>query len=260
LEEIIPRPGNIEFPGDKINSVIINETFVKEYGLNSPVGSVLNGYKFNDEPLQVIGVIQDYNLQSLRSTVQPLILHITDEVNGNWSLMVKIRSDDISKTIVSLERLWQETVTDRDFSYTFLDDDLRNKYQSEDRWQKITGISTLIAFIISSLGLLGLALITINLRIKEIGIRKVLGASVSSIASTLTKDFFKWILIANLIAWPLTWFIMNKWLGNYAYRIQIQWWTFFLAGSLTIIIAGITISYQVIRTANKNPVKSLRYE
>ena len=248
------------FPGDKLNSVIINETLVKEFDLQTPIGTVLKGHTFTEKVPTVVGVIEDYHILLMHEKVPPLILHITQEINGSWSLLVKIKAGTIRKTIDILSKQWDKTIPDREFRYTFLDDNLSMNYQNEERWQKITGISSLFAFIISSLGLLGLVSIITNVRTKEIGIRKVLGASIIGIVAMLTKDITKWVVIANLLAWPTTWYAMNKWLGNYAYHINIDWWIFLIAGLAALFIALLTVSWQTIRAAIANPVESLRYE
>jgi len=248
------------FPGDKLNSVIINETFVKEFNLQVPVGSVVNGHMFGKEKPTVVGVVTDYHILSMHEKVPPLILHMTKEINGPWSLLVKIKAGNIKKTIEVLSKQWSKIIPDREFTYTFLSDDLNLKYQNEERWQKITGISTLFAFIISSLGLLGLASIIINVRTKEIGIRKVLGASITDIVTILTKDITKWVIFANLLAWPTTWYAMNKWLENYAYRTEIGWWIFLMAGGLALLLALVTVTSLAIKAATSNPVNALKYE
>ncbi|MCK5076025.1 MAG: hypothetical protein KAR38_06595, partial [Calditrichia bacterium] len=162
-----------EFSNDKTNSVIVNETFVKQFDLQEPVGTILNGEMYGDERPVIVGVIKDFHFYSLRREVPPMVLHMTPEINGSWSLMVKIKPENMKKTIQQLTKTWENTVPDREFNYSFLDDNFNKKYKNEERWQKITGISTLFAFIISSLGLLGLASIIISVRTKEIGIRKV---------------------------------------------------------------------------------------
>jgi putative ABC transport system permease protein len=249
-----------DFTADEVNSVLVNQTFVDEFDLESPIGESINGYKFREETPKVIGVIKDFHYHSLRSKIPPLMLHMTKEIPGPWGMLVKIKADNIAETISLLEKIWKETVPNRDFNYTFLDDDFNAKYSGEQHWQKITGVSTLFAFIISALGLLGLAMIVTNVRTKEIGIRKVLGASITNVVVILNKDITKWILIANVLALPATWYIMSKWLENYEYHININWWVFIITGFVSLAIALLTVSYQTIRTAIANPVESLRYE
>lgn len=248
------------FPGDKLNSVIVNETLMKEFNLQTPVGSVLNGYMFGEEKPIIVGVVRDYHIFSMREKIPPLILHMTQEINGPWSLLVKIKAENIRNTIDMLNKQWEQTIPNREFRYTFLNDDLNMKYHDEERWQKITGISTFFAFIISSMGLLGLVIIITNVRTKEIGIRKVLGASITKVVAILTKDIAKWVIIANLFAWPTTWYTMNKWLENYAYHINIEWWMYAVAAGSALLIALITVSFQAVKAAMANPVDSLRYE
>jgi ABC-type antimicrobial peptide transport system permease subunit len=248
------------FPGDKLNSVIVNETLIKEFDLQTPVGTVLNGHMFGEEMPTIVGVVKDYHIFSMRREVPPLILHMTPEINGSWSLLVKIKPDNIKNTIDLLSKQWKQTIPNREFRYTFLNDDLNMKYHNEERWQKITGISTLFAFIISSMGLLGLVIIIINVRTKEIGIRKVLGASIIRIVAILTKDIAIWVIIANLLAWPVAWYAMTRWLENFAYKIEITWWFYLLAGVVALIIALISVSLQTLKAALANPVESLRYE
>ena len=249
-----------EFPADKLNSILVNHTFVEEFELESPIGETINGHKFKEEIPKIVGVINDFHYWSLRSKIPPIMLHMTREINGPWGLLVKIKSGNIQETISLLENTWKKTIPNRDFTYSFFDDDLNARYLNEQRWQKITGISTIFAFIISCLGLLGLALIITNTRTKEIGIRKVLGASIVTVVAILNKDITKWILIANTLALPATWYIMNKWLGNYEYQIDIDWWVFIFTGIASLAIALLTVSFQTLRAALANPVKALKYE
>ena len=185
---------------------------------------------------------------------------MTKQINGGWSLLVKIEGNNISDTIELLKEQWESLIPNREFKYTFLDEDISAKYNSEIRWQKITGISTILALIISSLGLLGLISIVTNAKTKEIGIRKVLGASTISVVAILSKNITKWIILANVLALPATWYIMNKWLDNYAYHVDINWWIFIMAGGVTLILALAAASFQTIKAAVANPVESLRDE
>jgi putative ABC transport system permease protein len=248
------------FPADRINSVIVNETLLKELELTTSVGTNLNGTEIDGHRPVIIGVVEDFHVDSMHDKIMPLILHMTGEINNFWSAMIRIQSSDMQGTVSKLKREWQSLVNDRDFSYTFLDQDLALRYETEERWQQITGFSTVFAFLISCLGLLGLVTIFTRSRIKEVGIRKVLGASIAGIVALLTRDITKWIIIANVIAWPVTWYIMQKWLENYAYHIKINWWIFIATAALALVIALLTVSWQAIRTAAANPVESLRYE
>ena len=167
---------------------------------------------------------------------------------------------DMNALLRSLETSWHKLNPNEPFEYSFLDDDFQKNYDAENRLASIVSYFTLIAILICCLGLFGLATFSAEQRIKEIGVRKVLGASVSGIVGLLSRDFLKLVVVAILIASPLAWYIMNKWLQDFAYRINISWWVFLLAGIIAAVIAFVTISFQAIRAANANPVKSLRTE
>jgi putative ABC transport system permease protein len=166
----------------------------------------------------------------------------------------------VQQTIASLAATWKKTVNEDDFSYSFLDEDFAALYQSEQNLQRVLALFTALSVIIACLGLFGLAAFTIAQRVKEIGIRKVVGATITSILALLSKDFLKLVFIAVCIASPVAWFIVNKWLQNFAYHIQISWFTFILVGLCAMLLALITVSFQAIKAAIANPVKSLRTE
>jgi putative ABC transport system permease protein len=175
-------------------------------------------------------------------------------------MSVKLKSDNVSSALGFLENKIKEFVPGYPLEYQFLDEEIDNQYKTEQLTGKITIYITLLALFISCLGLFGLASFTAEQRTKEIGIRKVLGASISGIAVLLSREFTKWVAIASLIAWPIAYFAMNRWLQNFVYRTSIGWWTFILAGGLAWVIALITVSYQSMKAALANPVDSLRYE
>jgi putative ABC transport system permease protein len=175
-------------------------------------------------------------------------------------LTVKIRSVDMANTINYMESVWRKHSPDYPFTYNFYDETLAAQYNAEQRISKLFNWFTLLAIFISCLGLLGLISFIIEQKTKEIGIRKVLGASVPNLIRLFLKDLAQWILLANIIAWPVAFYITNKWLQNFAYRIELSWWIFALAGSLALVIALLTISWQAIRAATANPIKALRYE
>ncbi len=174
--------------------------------------------------------------------------------------MIKLPADNIKGTLAQLETTWKKFSSEKPFEYIFLDETYAKLYQSENRFQKVFISLVIIGIIITCLGLLGLSTFAAQQRIKEIGIRKILGASVGQIISLLSKDFLKLVFIAFLIAIPIGWFFMNKWLQDFAYRINIPWWVFLLAGTVAVVIAILTISFQAIKAAITNPVKSLRVE
>jgi putative ABC transport system permease protein len=177
--------------------------------------------------------------------------------SGIW---IRIEKNKQKQALAAIEAAYRKAMPVALFQYSFLDELNAKEYIQEQRWQKIIGIAAVLSIIICSLGLFGLAHLAAQRRIKEIGIRKVLGATAASIASLLTKDFLKLVIISLLVASPLAWWIMNNWLQDFAYRISIGWWMFVLAGLIAIAIAMITVSYQAIKTAIANPVKSLRTE
>jgi putative ABC transport system permease protein len=245
---------------DTVTSVIVNEAMVKDFGwtIDSAVGQQLPGYTETKTPV-VIGVVKDFNFRALRNAVEPQLFHQFADYSP-YKFFIKLRPGNPSEAIASLESTWNHLVPDIPFKYSFLDEDLNRFYEAEVRWSNIIGWAGGISIFLAALGLFGLAALAVVNRTKEIGIRKVLGASLTGIIGLLTKDFVKLIVIALLIATPLAWYFMNQWLQDFAYRISIGWWIFLLAGSFSLIIAFITIGYQALKAGLMNPVKSLRTE
>jgi len=173
---------------------------------------------------------------------------------------VRISPENIPQTIQLIKSIWEQVAANQPFSFSFLDQDIDQQYRQDERWGKIVGYASMFAILIASMGLFGLATLAVSKRTKEIGIRKVLGASVPNIFRMLSNDFGKLVLIANVIAWPAAFFLIRRWLQDFAYRIEISWWVFALAGGLALAIALLTVSTQAIRAALANPVESLRYE
>ncbi len=241
--------------------VILNQAAVKLLGWSDPVNKKLYTLKqFGSQELiayHVVGVIRDFNFNSLRKEVTPMGLFLG---NNNGNLAIRINTNDISGLIGRVEHQWKIMAPGQPFSYEFMDDDFNKIYQAEERTGKIFVSFAIFAILIACLGLFGLTVYAAQLRIKEISIRKTLGASVSSILSLLSMDFLKLILIAFLVASPVAWWAMNKWLQGFAYRIGLSWWIFLSAGILAIMIALLTVSVQVIRVAATNPVNALRSE
>jgi len=238
------------------NSVVVNEAGVKALGLKDPVGKRMYfvGGR-NDQPLQIIGVVKDYHYESLHQEINPLII-----AKGNFnSIVVRIKADDINKSIAIIEKLWKK-YSDKAFDYYFLDDKFRDLYFSEIRTAKVLGIFSFLAIIIACLGLFGIVTYTTEQRTKEIGIRKVMGASAGLIVSLISKQIISLILLANIVAWPVAYFWMKNWLQDFAYRTDIQIWYFFVTFAFSLLIAISTVAHQSIRSARKNPVMSLRYE
>ena len=207
--------------------------------------------------LHVVGVMKDFHFESMHQKIGPMAMTYG---KNSGSVLVKIKTDDIPALLAALENTWNDLTAEAPFAYSFLDDRFAEVYQAEQKLGKILGIFAGLTIFIACLGLFGLATFTAQQRRKEIGIRKVLGASVSAIVAMLSKDFLKLVLVANIIAWPLAWYGMHQWLQDFAYRTPISWWIFALAGALAIMIALVTISFQAIKAAVSNPVKSLRNE
>lgn len=248
--------------GDVRNAVIINETFVDELKWQEPVvGRHLSGWNEDRIPggPEVIGVTKDYHFLSLREKMRPVILLLDPDWPTN-DILVRISSENMPETIDLISQKWRDVAPNTPFEYTFVDEDIRSQYAFEMRWQRIFTYSTIFAIMLACLGLFGLAALAAGSRTKEIGIRKVLGATVSRVAILLSRDFAILVLLANLIAWPFALWGVNKWLEHFAYRIDVGWWVFVLSGGLALLIAIITVSTQAIRAAVANPVDSLRYE
>lgn len=237
-------------------SFILNETAVKKFGLKPPYAG--QQISFHGNKGSIIGVVQDFNFQSLKEKIAPLIF-FRFWGNGNI-LYVRTTADQAQHAIAATEREYKKYAGDVPFSYNFLDKNFEEQYKSEQRSGLLFNVFAGIAIFISCLGLFGLATYTAQVRTKEIGIRKVLGASVSGIMQLLSKDFLKLVLVAIVIATPVAWLAVNKWLQGFAYRINISWWVFALAGLISILIAWITISLQSFKAAVANPVKNLRTE
>lgn len=245
-----------EFTDDQAN-FIINETGVKALGLASPLGKRLSARGQNG---RIIGVVKDFHYRSLHHEVEPLMLVYRPA--RFYTLCIRMSPDftDLPSLIQHLEKIWDRFSPQFPFEYQFLNQRLDSLYRSERRVRDLFNIFSLLTIMIACLGLLGLASFMAEQKTKEIGIRKVLGASVPNIVILLTKAFVKWALLANLIAWPVAYFAMDKWLQGFAYRINIGLWSFILSGAIALVIAFMTVSYQSIKAAVTNPVKSLRYE
>ncbi|HEY1871582.1 MAG TPA: FtsX-like permease family protein, partial [Chitinophagaceae bacterium] len=244
------------FSGSKADSAhfILNETAVKQAGIKDPIGKSFTLWQTKGT---IIGVVKDFNYALLKQSVEPAIFSYR---SANWIMYVKTTGKDASKAIAAAQKVWKEYSSDFPFSYSFLDDDFNKMYQSDQRAGILFNVFATVAIIISCLGLFGLATYTAQVKTKEIGIRKVLGASVASIINLLAKEFIVLVLIAFVIATPIAWIAMNKWLQNYAYRIHINWWVFFVTGLIAVLIALFTVSFQAIKAAIANPVESLRTE
>jgi len=241
---------------------IINESLAKELlkdNAGKPISSLLGKHFGFDSLGTIIGIAKDFNFNSLHYKIETMFM-FNQKDWGFSNMSVKINGSKEGNSIAFIQSVWQKNFPGHPFEYQFLDDHFTDVYRSDTQVSSIVGILAGLAIIISCLGLFGLASYSAERRIKEVGIRKVLGASTQNIVGMLSKDFLKYVFIAAIIAWPLAWFSTYKWLQDYAYRIHISWWIFLLAVLIAMIIALVTISFQAIKAAIANPVKSLRIE
>ena len=246
-------------PSDKHHAIIVNEAFVRAAGLESPIGTqVYTSDRFDRELKTIVGVIEDFHSGSLYESIKPMVMLVCDwDSGGMW---MRIAKQNQQQALKAIEAAYKKAMPTALFEYNFLDELNAKAYEQEQRWQKIISIAAVLSILICCLGLFGLAHLAAQRRIKEIGVRKVLGATVASIASLLTKDFLNLVIISLVVASPAAWWVMNDWLQDFAYRIDIGWWMFALAGLIAVIIAAATVSFQAIKAAIANPTKSLRTE
>jgi putative ABC transport system permease protein len=253
--------------GDTNNSVLVNETLVKQYGLKDPVGK-----RFGKYSQQIIGVTKDFNYESLHSEIKPLVLSLKLDTIARQSndisfanapqprVSVRMKGGNIQDNINILKKAWNTVAPNQNFEYHFLDESLASAYAQEQKSSTVVKLASLLSIFIACMGLLGLATLTVTRRTKEIGIRKVLGANPFQLVTLLSREFLTLVVFASLVAFPLAWWAMQKWLSDFAYRTNIAWWVFALAAIASIIVALLTISTQSIKAAMMNPAKSLRTE
>jgi len=239
-----------------IGSVILNETAVKELGIQEP--AVGKNIFLGQNYLRVIGVVKDFHFTSFHNKIKPFAFINDPRRMGNFT--IKLSTNNIKVTLAQLQDAWHKFSPERPFEYVFLDETYGKLYQSEIHFEQLFTSLVILGILIASLGLFGLSTFVAQQRVKEIGIRKVLGASLFTITKLLSADFMKLVWIAIVIASPIAWYVMHKWLQGYAYRININWFTFFIAGLLAVAIAMVTVSFQSIKAAVANPVESLRTE
>lgn len=245
---------------------IINESLAKklleEDSSSAPVTSLIGkmfGYSGMDSTGRIIGISKDFNFNTLHHKIETLAM-FSQRDWGFSEMSIKINGNKTQQAIAEIEKIWNANVSGHPFTYTFLDQHFSSIYRADQQVSRIVGILAMLAIVISCLGLFGLASFAAERRIREIGIRKVLGATVENIVTMLSKDFVKLVLLANLIAWPLAFFGVRRWLQDFAYHIDISWWIFLVAGMAAILIALLTVSYQALKAGLSNPVKSLRTE
>jgi len=255
IELVSGRNFSREF-GQETDAILINEATAKAFGWDDGLGKKIVVPGEESPPLTVIGVIKDYHFESLHHRISPLIIRLWDGPPN----CVRIRSGNISATIEFIKNTWKKFVPQETFRYSFLDENLMTLYKAEETTRTLTQIFSLLAIMIACLGLFGLAAFTAEQRTKEIGIRKVLGASILGIVGLLSKEFARWVGISIIFAWPVAWFAIRSWLKSFAFHTSIGVDAFFLGGFLAILIALVTVSYQALKASLANPIDSLRYE
>ena len=257
------RSYTIEFAADTVNSILLNEEAAKYFGW-TPEEAI--GKKIIQGQLtrQVVGVIQNFNYASLHHPIEPFILELPqNRQQMNFFLRyiaVKVAPGDLQSTLAFLQENWQQSVPNRSFDYFFLDDNLNKLYNGEEKMSTIFGIFSVLAIFIACLGLFALASFAAQQRTKEVGIRKVMGASITNIIRLISTEFVILVIVSNIIAWPIAGIGMNKWLDTFAYSVDYGYGTFILAGIISTVIALLTVSYQAIKAATANPADSLRSE
>ncbi|HEY4198167.1 MAG TPA: ABC transporter permease [Mucilaginibacter sp.] len=260
LQMVAGRNFSRQFITDTAN-YIINETAVQQLGWKTPQNALGKDMSYGGIKGKIIGVVHDFHFESLHQKIIPLLFQLPSPKNSFYHVMsIKIDGNNISSAINTIKDTWQQYLPDVPFDYTFLDEKFQKLYNSEKQQGSLFTIFSCLAIFIACLGLFGLSAFTISQRVKEIGVRKVLGASVPQIVAELSKDFLKLVLIAAIIALPVAGVLMHKWLLDFAFRINLNWWVFLMAGIIALIIAFVTISFQSIKAAVANPVKSLRSE
>lgn len=243
-----------QFATDTSN-FLINEEAVKKMGITDPVGKIIY---YNETQGQIVGVVKDFNIHHLSRAIDPVILSVNPDYFNE--VVIRIQPDDMDNTIREIEKVWNDYYPGEPFEYRFLDEELNNMYRPEQQMGTIFNLFSILAIIISCLGLFGMALYMAEQSTKEIGIRKTYGSSAFNIFMLMNGQFIKWILFSNLIAWPLAWFGMHKWLENYAYKTNLSWWIFPAAAAVSLTIAFITVTFQSLKAARTNPADTLRYE
>jgi putative ABC transport system permease protein len=257
IKIIAGRNFSKDIPSDK-NAIILNESALEPMKFNTPKDALNKKLIQLTDTFNIIGVMADFHQQGLQQTIVPIAIVLAPGIKDYYS--IKINSKDISGTIEFVNKIWVKHFPAEPFNYFFLDESFNAQYKADVLFGNVFGLFAFLAIFIACSGLLGLSSYNVIQRAKEIGIRKILGASTNKIVLLLSKDFVKLILVSLLISLPIGWYIMNQWLLDYAYRISISWWVFFIAGLSAVVIALLTISFQAIKAALANPVKSLRTE
>jgi putative ABC transport system permease protein len=257
IKMVAGRGFSRDFPTDSTQALIINEAVARSFGYRSSSDAVGKHYSQWGTDGTIIGVVKDFHYQSLQEEIRPLVFKVLDP-SYYQMVSLHIAGGNIPQTIAALEQKWKSLSIGHLFEYSFVDEDFNRLYFSQDRFEKTFFYFSILAIFISCLGLLGLAAFSTIQRTKEVGIRKVLGASITTIVFLLSKEFLRLVVIALLIATPTALFIMHRWLQNFAYRTSISWWVFLLAGCVALTIAFLTVGFHSVKAAFANPVKTMR--
>lgn len=245
-----------QFTTDHSSGLLLNEAAVRAFGFEDPIGQSIQVSNLKNG--EVVGVVEDFHFHSLHDPIMPLVIMMPETQMSH--LLVRTRSGDLAATLASLEQDWERIAPNEPFHYSFLDDAIQRLYDNDRRFSYLIYFFTILTLCIACLGLYGLMAVVVNARVREIGIRKVLGAKVAGIVGLLTSEFLQLVLFGTLIAAPLAWWSMSNWLQNFSYRIDISWWVFVGAGVAALSVAFLTVSLQSLQAALKNPVESLRNE
>jgi putative ABC transport system permease protein len=245
-----------EFKNDRDNSVILNETAVKLFGWEDPIGKKLNG-EDDEQTWSVIGVVEDFHCRSLHDEIDPMVFSNFPHFHY---MALRIKPENLDHTLIQIKNTWDRFEPGRTFDYMFMDEKINSLYNSEAKMERIVQVFTLLAVIISCLGIFGFISYMTEQRTKEIGIRKTFGASAFNIVNIFVKNLAVWVIIANILAFPIGYYIINRWLDNFAYRINVGWKIFILSGLTAFMIALFTVVFQTVKAAAANPVDSLRDE
>jgi putative ABC transport system permease protein len=246
---------------DSLREFVINETCMRALGVTQPEKALGQFLKFNDRAIPIVGVVADFHQRSFHDPIAPLIIGHMPDAEKVLGIRLSSKGEGVANvqaTLAAISKIWKETYPDKEFEYNFLDELVASFYETEQNTSKLVRAAMLITIFISCLGLFGLVLFNARRKTKEIGIRKIIGASVADIVVLLCKDFVVLIGIAILVASPVAWYVMNRWLQEFAYRLPIRWWIFAVAGATAIVIALLTVSVQAMKAAIANPAKSLR--
>ena len=243
--------------GDR--SMIVNKKFTEAFEIeDDPIGK---SYQISGVNFTIIGVVDDYHYFDMKSQILPAMLFARTNFGNNYNnILLRFQPQQLSAVIKKIENSYEQVAPGKTLTYDFWDEKLKQRYEEEERWSRVIGYASAIAIIISSLGLFGLTILMINQRIKEIGVRKVNGARASEVLLTINKSFIGWLLGSLIIAIPISYFIVSKWLSNFPYRVDMSWWIFIMAGVIALLIALFTVSWQSWKAATRNPVEALRYE